>query len=49
MPVLTALMRYLLILEQKHGGAPEDIFIRDRPLQLCNLCRLVVFGLGVYA
>jgi decaprenyl-phosphate phosphoribosyltransferase len=48
-PVLTALMRYLLILEQGHGGAPEDVFIRDRPLQLFGLCWLVLFGLGVYA
>jgi decaprenyl-phosphate phosphoribosyltransferase len=47
-PVLTALLRYLLILEQGHGGAPEDVFLNDRPMQFFGLCWIVVFGLGVY-
>ncbi len=47
-PVLTALLRYLLILEQGHGGAPEEVFIGDRPLQFFGVIWFVLFGLGVY-
>jgi len=47
-PVLTALMRYLLILEHGHGGAPEDVFMSDRTLQILGVCWFVLFGLGVY-
>jgi decaprenyl-phosphate phosphoribosyltransferase len=49
-PMLIALLRYLLILEQgQGGGAPEEVFLADRPLQVFGLVWLVVFGLGVYA
>lgn len=48
-PMIVALLRYLLILEQGQGGAPEEVFIADRPLQLFGAIWLVVFGLGVYA
>jgi len=47
-PMLIALLRYLLILEQGHGGAPEEVFLADRTLQAFGLLWLVVFGLGVY-
>ncbi len=47
-PMLIALLRYLLILEQGHGGAPEEVFLADRPLQVFGVIWLVVFGLGVY-
>ena len=47
-PMLVALLRYLLILEQGHGGAPEDVFLADRPLQLFALMWLATFGLAVY-
>jgi decaprenyl-phosphate phosphoribosyltransferase len=47
-PVLTALLRYLLVLEAGHGGAPEEVFTRDRPLQLLGVAWAVVFALGVY-
>ena len=30
MPMATALLRYMLILEQGHGAAPEEIFAPDR-------------------
>ena len=36
-PMLTALLRYALVLEQGHGGAPEEVFARDRVLQLLGL------------
>lgn len=47
-PMLVALLRYLLILEQGQGGAPEEVFLADRPLQVFGVIWLVVFGLGVY-
>jgi decaprenyl-phosphate phosphoribosyltransferase len=47
-PMLTALLRYVLILEQGHGAAPEEIFIADRVLQALGLLWLIIFGLGVY-
>lgn len=47
-PMLTALLRYALILESGQGAAPEEIFARDRVLQLLGLCWVVLFALGVY-
>ncbi len=46
-PMLTALLRYTLILEQGHGAAPEEIFAADRTLQILGVVWAVVFGLGV--
>jgi decaprenyl-phosphate phosphoribosyltransferase len=48
-PMVTAMLRYLLILEQGHGAAPEEIFLADRTLQILGLIWAAVFGLGVYA
>lgn len=47
-PMLTALLRYTLVIEQGHGSAPEEIFAADRWLQAMGLAWFVVFGLGVY-
>jgi len=47
-PMLTALLRYLLILEQGHGAAPEEIFIADRTLQVLGLLWVAIFAVGVY-
>lgn len=47
-PMLTALLRYVLILEQGHGAAPEEIFIADRTLQILGLMWVVIFAAGVY-
>lgn len=47
-PMGTALLRYLLVLEQGHGSAPEEIFTADRTLQVLGVIWAVVFGLGVY-
>ena len=46
-PMLTALLRYTLVLEQG-GAAPEEVFASDRVLQLLGVCWVVVFGLAVY-
>jgi decaprenyl-phosphate phosphoribosyltransferase len=47
-PMLTAMLRYLLLIEQGHGGAPEEVFASDRVLQLLGAAWVVTFGLGVY-
>ena len=46
--MLTALLRYALVLEQGRGAAPEEVFASDRVLQLLGLAWVVVYGLGVY-
>lgn len=48
-PMLTALLRYLLVLEQGEGGAPEDVFAKDRVLQSLGLAWIVIYGIAVYA
>jgi decaprenyl-phosphate phosphoribosyltransferase len=47
-PLLTALLRYALVLEQGRGAAPEEVFASDRVLQLLGVAWAVVFGLAVY-
>lgn len=47
-PMLGALLRYLLVLDQGRGSAPEEVFAADRPLQLFGVIWIVIFGLGVY-
>jgi decaprenyl-phosphate phosphoribosyltransferase len=48
-PMLMALLRYLLVLDQGQGSAPEEVFTRDRLLLLLGACWVVVYGLAVYA
>jgi decaprenyl-phosphate phosphoribosyltransferase len=47
-PMLTALLRYLLVLDQGRGAAPEEVFADDRLLQVLGLVWVIVFGLAVY-
>jgi decaprenyl-phosphate phosphoribosyltransferase len=47
-PMLTAFLRYALILEQGHGAAPEEVFASDRVLQVLGVLWVLVFGLAVY-
>jgi len=47
-PLLTALLRYALVLEQGRGAAPEDVFASDRVLQLMGVTWVIIFGLAVY-
>src|SRR5262245_38504480 len=47
-PMATALLRYGLLLENGHGGAPEEVFLSDRALQALGIIWLVTFVLGVY-
>jgi decaprenyl-phosphate phosphoribosyltransferase len=48
-PFVLAIMRYGLLVEEGRGGAPEDVIVDDRPLQLISLVWVLVFGIGVYA
>jgi len=48
-PMLVAMLRYLLVLEQGRGAAPEEVFLSDRTLQVVGAVWAVVFALGVYA
>lgn len=47
-PVLTAFLRYALLLDQGQGAAPEEVFGRDRVLQALGLVWVIVFGVAVY-
>ncbi|MCA9951001.1 MAG: decaprenyl-phosphate phosphoribosyltransferase [Anaerolineales bacterium] len=43
--VVYAIFRYLYLIHVRHeGGAPEDIFLRDRPMQMS----MVLFGIVVF-
>jgi decaprenyl-phosphate phosphoribosyltransferase len=46
--MMMALFRYLLVLEEGGGAAPEEVFSSDRVLQLLGLCWAVIYGLAVY-
>lgn len=47
-PFTLALLRYALLIDQGHGGAPEDVVLSDRLLLGLGLVWAVLFGLGVY-
>lgn len=47
-PMVLALLRYLMVLENGGGGAPEEVFLRDRSIQLYGLAWVVVYALAVY-
>jgi decaprenyl-phosphate phosphoribosyltransferase len=48
-PFVLALLRYSLVLEAGGGGAPEDVVLGDRTLQLLGAAWVLSFALGVYA
>ena len=48
-PVMTAFLRYALMLDQGHGAAPEEVFGGDRVLQLLGLIWVAIFAIAVYA
>ena len=47
-PFTLALLRYALDIEQGHGGAPEDVVLGDRTLQVLGLVWLATFAVGVH-
>jgi decaprenyl-phosphate phosphoribosyltransferase len=48
LPFVLALLRYALQLDRGAGGAPEEVVLADRTLQVIGLIWVVTFGLGVY-
>lgn len=48
-PFAVAVLRYVLLLDSGQGGAPEDVVLGDRALQIMGATWLVVFAIGVYA
>lgn len=48
-PMVLALLRYLMLLEKGQGGAPEDVFLGDRVIQAYGLAWVVLYGLAVYS
>jgi decaprenyl-phosphate phosphoribosyltransferase len=48
LPFVMAVLRYALVLDQGRGSAPEEIVLRDRPLQFIGLVWALVFAVGVY-
>ncbi|WP_421119127.1 decaprenyl-phosphate phosphoribosyltransferase [Aquihabitans daechungensis] len=48
-PFGVAVLRYVLLLDTGHGGAPEDVVLGDRALQIMGATWLFVFAIGVYA
>jgi decaprenyl-phosphate phosphoribosyltransferase len=47
LPMVLALLRYLLLVERGEGESPEDVFTRDRPIQVFGLVWIVVYAAGV--
>jgi decaprenyl-phosphate phosphoribosyltransferase len=45
-PFVLAVLRFALDIDRGDAGAPEDIALRDRVLQLTAVVWLVMFGLG---
>ncbi len=48
-PFVLAILRYALVVEQGRGGAPEEVILADRELQLLGVAWALLFALGVYA
>jgi decaprenyl-phosphate phosphoribosyltransferase len=48
LPFVLGIYRYAMLLDAGSGGAPEEIVLRDRPLQLCGLLWVLLVGIGVY-
>jgi decaprenyl-phosphate phosphoribosyltransferase len=48
-PFVLGILRYALTVEQGGGGAPEDVVLGDRMLQLFGVLLFACFAIGVYA
>ena len=47
-PLVLAVLRYALLLDGGAGGAPEEIVLSDRSLQVLGLLWVATFAVGVY-
>jgi decaprenyl-phosphate phosphoribosyltransferase len=48
-PFVLAILRYALTVEQGGGGAPEEVVLSDRLLQLLGVLLFACFAIGVHA
>lgn len=48
-PFVLAILRYALLLDQGRGGAPEEVVLEDRPLQVLGALWVMAFAVGVHA
>jgi decaprenyl-phosphate phosphoribosyltransferase len=48
-PFVIAILRYALLLDAGKGGAPEEIVLGDRPIEVMGVAWVFLFALGVYA
>ena len=46
-PFVIAVLRYALVIDRGGGGAPEEVVLSDRVLQIVGLIWIVTFALGV--
>jgi decaprenyl-phosphate phosphoribosyltransferase len=47
-PFVLAILRYAHLIEQGKGGAPEELVLGDRVLQVLGLLWIVTYAIGVY-
>ncbi len=47
-PVTLAILRYAFLLDRGEGGAPEEVFLSDRRLQVAGVVWVILFAIGVY-
>jgi decaprenyl-phosphate phosphoribosyltransferase len=47
-PFVIAVLRYALVIDQGGGGAPEEVVLSDRVLQVVGLIWLLSFALGIH-
>lgn len=45
---VAAILRYALLVEQGHGGSPEDILLSDRSIQVIGAIWMIVLIIGIY-
>ncbi len=45
---MLAILRYAHVVEQGGGGAPEEVVLTDRVLQVLGLLWAITFAIGVY-
>jgi decaprenyl-phosphate phosphoribosyltransferase len=48
-PFVVGILRYAMLLEGGSGEAPEDVFLRDRILQLSGVIWVAIYVVGLYA
>ena len=47
-PFVLAILRYAHVIEQGRGGAPEEIVLSDRVLQVLGLLWVLTFAIGIH-